>query len=73
LADLKVMAARGTLFGAWEGNWLAFNTAHDVKLPGSSEPPLPFLMYPQAEDKQGPVDPLDPDAFKYTITAREVS
>jgi transglutaminase-like putative cysteine protease len=73
LSDLRVMAARTTLFGAWEGNWLAFNTAHDVKLPGSSEPPLPFLMYPQAEDKQGPVDPLDPDAFKYTITAREVT
>jgi transglutaminase-like putative cysteine protease len=73
LSDLRVMAARRTLFGAWEGNWLAFNTAHDVKLPGSSEPPLPFLMYPQAEDKQGPVDPLDPDAFKYTITAREVT
>jgi len=71
--DLKVVAARRTLFGAWEGNWLAFNTAHDLKLPGSSEPPLPFLMYPQAEDKQGAVDPLDPDAFKYTITARELT
>lgn len=55
----------------WEGNWLAFNVAHDVKLPGSNEPPLPFLMYPQAEDKGGAVDPLDPDAFKDRITARE--
>ena len=73
MTDLKVMAARKTLFGAWEGNWLAFNTAHDVKLPGSNEPPLPFLMYPQAADKQGAVDPLDPDAFKYTITARELT
>ncbi len=73
LADLKVLAARKTLFGAWEGNWLAFNTAHDVRLPGSSESPLPFLMYPQAADKSGLVDPLDPDAFKYTITARELT
>jgi transglutaminase-like putative cysteine protease len=73
LTDLKVMAARKTLFGAWEGNWLAFNTAHDVKLPGSDEPPLPFLMYPQAADKQGLIDSLDPEAFKYTITAREVT
>jgi len=73
MSDLKVVAARRTLFGAWEGNWLAFNTAHDLKLPGSSEPPLPFLMYPQAEDKQGAVDPLDPDAFRYTITARELT
>jgi transglutaminase-like putative cysteine protease len=73
LNNLKVLAARKTLFGAWEGNWLAFNTAHDVKLPGSSEAPLPFLMYPQAADKSGLVDPLDPDAFKYTITARELT
>jgi transglutaminase-like putative cysteine protease len=73
LTDLKVMAARKALFGAWEGNWLAFNDAHDVKLSGSGENALPFLMYPQAEDKSGLVDPLDADAFKYRITAREVS
>ncbi len=73
LTDLKVMAARKTLFGAWEGNWVAFNDAHDVKLPGSKEEPLPFLMYPQAEDKAGAVDPYDPDAFKYKITARELT
>ncbi len=73
LTDLKAMAARKTLFGAWEGNWVAFNDAHDVKLPGSKEEPLPFLMYPQAEDKAGAVDPYDPDAFKYKITARELT
>jgi len=73
MTNLKVMAARKTLFGAWEGNWLAFNTAHDVKLPGSSEDPLPFLMYPQAADKQGLIDSLDPEAFKYTITAKELT
>ena len=70
MTDLKVLAARKGLFGAWEGNWLAFNTAHDVKLTGSSEAAIPFLMYPQAEDKTGLVDPLDADAFKYRITAR---
>jgi transglutaminase-like putative cysteine protease len=73
LSDLKVLAARKTLFGAWEGNWLAFNVAHDVKLPGSSEAPLPFLMYPQAADKSGLIDSLDPDAFKYKIVARELT
>jgi transglutaminase-like putative cysteine protease len=74
MTDLKVLAARKTLFGAWEGNWLAFNVAHDVKLPGSSvQEPLPFLMYPQAEDKAGLIDPLDPDAFKYKITAHELT
>ncbi len=73
MADLKVVTARRTLFGAWEGNWLAFNVAHDVKLPGANtRETLPFLMYPQAEDRTGLVDPLDADAFKYRITAREL-
>lgn len=73
MTDLKVMAARKTLFGAWEGNWLAFNEAHDVKLPGSDADALPFLMYPQAADKSGLIDPYDVDAFKYKITARELT
>ena len=69
----KVVAARKALFGAWEGNWVAFNDAHDVKLPGSNEPAIAFLMYPQAENKAGFLDSLDPDKFKYRITARELS
>ena len=27
--------------------------------------PIGFLMYPQAENKSGFLDPLDPDKFKY--------
>jgi transglutaminase-like putative cysteine protease len=73
MIDPKVVAARKTLFGAWEGNWVAFNDAHDVKLPGSSEPAVPFLMYPQAEGGDGFLDTLAPDAFKYRITARELT
>jgi transglutaminase-like putative cysteine protease len=73
LDSAPVLAARATLFGGWEGNWLAFNDAHDVKLPGSAADPLPFLMYPQARDTSGLVDPLDADAFKYTITAHALS
>jgi transglutaminase-like putative cysteine protease len=60
------------LFGGWEGNWMAYNTAHDVALPGSDGPRLGFLMYPQAENARGRYDPLDPDRFKYTIHAREL-
>ena len=30
-------------------NWLAYNFAHDIELPGSSGPKVGFLMYPQAE------------------------
>ena len=60
------------LFGNWEGNWMAYNTAHDVALPGSKAAILPFLMYPQAEVKGERVDTYDPETFKYSITAREV-
>jgi transglutaminase-like putative cysteine protease len=67
-----VAPVRKALFGAWEGNWMAYNTASDVALPGARQPRLGFLMYPQAETAAGPVDSLDADAFAYTITAREL-
>lgn len=73
LNDPKVLASRRALFGAWETNWLAYNDAHDVKLPGSTGPTLPFFMYPHAETPAGRIDPLDPDAFKYVITSRELT
>jgi len=71
--DPRVMAARATLFGAWEGNWLAYNFAHDVALPGAKGPAVDFLMYPQAETAAGRLDCLDPDTFRYTITSKEVT
>lgn len=73
LSDPKVVAARKALFGAWEMNWLAYNVAHDIVLPGAKGPTLEFLMYPQAETVVGRLDCLDPDTFTYKITAREVS
>jgi transglutaminase-like putative cysteine protease len=72
LNDPKVDAARKTLFGAWETNWLAYNFAHDIALPGSSGPLVAFLMYPQAEVGGERLDSLDPDSFKYVITAKEI-
>ncbi len=71
--DPKVVAVRQALFGAWETNWLAYNFAHDVILPGSSGPKLGFLMYPQAETAGMRFDCLDAANFKYTITARELT
>jgi transglutaminase-like putative cysteine protease len=71
--DPKVAAARKTLFGAWEMNWLAYNFAHDIQLPGSSGPKVAFLMYPQAEVGGERLDSLDPDTFKYVITAKEIA
>ncbi|HPE60222.1 MAG TPA: transglutaminase-like domain-containing protein [Thiolinea sp.] len=74
LDDPRVVAVRDRLFGAWEGNWLAYNFGHDLELPGSmSSEPLPFLMYPEAETGNGQrLKSLKPDAFQYTLSAREV-
>jgi transglutaminase-like putative cysteine protease len=72
LDDPQVQKARAKLFGAWEMNWMAYNYAHDVKLPGSSGPALAFLMYPQAETGGNRRDSLDPDQFRYTIKSREI-
>jgi hypothetical protein len=73
LADPVVPPVRAKLFGAWEMNWLAYNFAHDVKLPGSQGPRVGFLMYPCAETAAGLLDSLDPDNFRYRITARELA
>ena len=62
------------LFGSWEGNWVAYNTGHDVVLPGTSRKgTLPFLMYPNGENANGRFDELAPDNFRYTISARELT
>jgi hypothetical protein len=68
----KVMAARTTLFGAWEMNWHAYNFADDVALPDSCGPKLGYLMYPQAEVGGERLDSFEPDTFRYVITAREL-
>ena len=73
LEDAKVVAARRALFGSWEGNWLAYNFAHDVMLPGATGEPIAFLMYPQAENGTERLDALDPENFRYTITSQELS
>jgi transglutaminase-like putative cysteine protease len=67
--DAKVIAARKRLFGSWEMNWLGYNMGHDVQLPGSTGPKLPFLMYVNAETGGQRLDQLDPDSLGYSITA----
>jgi len=54
-------------------NWLAYNTAHDLPLPGSRKVTVPFLMYPQGETAAGLLDSLDPATFSYRITSREIT
>ena len=71
-ADPVVAPVNKALFGGWEGNWMAYNTAHDVALPQSSGERLGFFMYPMAENAGGRFDPYAPDDFKYQITAKEI-
>jgi transglutaminase-like putative cysteine protease len=72
-SDPKVKSAEHRLFGSWEMNWMAYNYAQDVALPGSSGKPLHFFMYPQAETEEGRLDSLDPAVFRYEITSQELT
>ena len=77
LTDDVVVAARQKLFGSWEMNWLAYNFAHDLKLPGAAGKnggaAVPFLMYPQAENAAGRFDSLDAASFVYKIASKEIT
>lgn len=73
LQDELVTQVRAKLFGSWEMNWLGYNFAHDVTLPGSRGPKIPYLMYPQGETSAGRLDSLDPERFRYRIASREVA
>jgi len=70
--DEMVQTARTRLFGSWEMNWMAYNFGNEVTLPGSNRPALGFLMYPQAETGEGPLDSLHPETFQYEISAKEI-
>jgi transglutaminase-like putative cysteine protease len=73
LQDEVVVAVREKLFGAWEMNWLPYNFAHDLKLPGSKGPTIPYLMYPHGENAAGRFDSFDPASFVYKLSAREIT
>ncbi len=70
-----VVALRQLLFGNWEMNWIGYNSATDVELPGAGQEKsnFSFLMYPCAITATGQPDALDPARFKYEITSRELS
>ena len=72
LKDEKVAAARKRLFGGWEMNWLAYNMGHDIALPNSTGPKIPYLMYVNAETGGQRLDQLDPDSLGYSITAWDI-
>jgi transglutaminase-like putative cysteine protease len=72
--DPLIAPVNKALFGGWEGNWVGWNSGHDVRLPGSADKAtVPFLMYPQGEDAAGRFNSLAPDTFRYTIASRELT
>jgi len=76
LDSQEVRALRERLFGSWEMNWVGYNSATDLVLPGAAEgrrPNFPFLMYPCAFTTSGQPNCLDPAHFQYQITAREIA
>ena len=70
----EVRAARDRLFGHWEMNWVGYNSATDLTLPGAPRPmEARFLMYPYGMTPKADLDWLDPAAFDYRISSREVA
>ncbi len=70
----EVRLQRERLFGSWEMNWVAYNHATDIALPGAPRPlGEHFLMYPCAMTASGELDQLSPDTFRYRITSKELT
>jgi len=72
LESPKVVAARVTLFGAWEGNGVAYNMADDLALPGTAGVRVPYLARPLARSAAGWLDDLKSEGFSYKLTAKEL-
>ena len=69
----QVQSERRRQFGSWEGNWITYNTARDVKLNPAAKSEVEFLMYPRAEtESSGVLNHLDPKTFSYEMISREV-
>jgi len=70
-----VRRLREHLFGQWEMNWVGFNDATDIVLPGAGgqTPDFAFLMYPCALTAEGQPDCLEPGRFRYQITSRALT
>jgi transglutaminase-like putative cysteine protease len=69
----EVRAQRERLFGSWEMNWMVYNHATDIALPGAPRPMEEnFLMYPCAMTPKGELDQLDPAGFRYSITSKQI-
>lgn len=72
LSDPKAVAARLTLFGACEGNWIPYNFATDIVLPHSAATSIPHLMRPWAQTAEARLGERVPSGFSYKVTVREL-
>lgn len=70
--DPRLVVLQKLLFGFWEMNWVAFNTAQDVRLRGANGQVLPFLVQPQAEVAAELFNSSDSSRFHYTVNASRV-
>ena len=68
-SDSRLAVLRKLLFGVWEANWVALNSALDVRLPGADERTLPFLILPQAVAASERFDSKDSRRISYTVSA----
>ena len=70
----EVKAQRERLFGSWEMNWMVYNHATDVALPGAPRPmDENFLMYPCAMTAKDELNQLRPETFRYAITSERIA
>ena len=71
----QIRVLRDRLFGTWEMNWVGYNSATDIVLPGAGQQKanFAFLMYPCAFTANGQPNCLDPAHFRYEITSREMT
>jgi len=74
LGSDHVRRQRARLFGNWEMNWVGYNSATNVALPGATRAmESNFLMYPCAQTASREPDCLDPAGFRYALAARELT
>jgi transglutaminase-like putative cysteine protease len=71
LDDPDVKRMRKTLFGKWEGNWVAYNYGRDFTLPGQKDT-LNYLMYPQLISGKTAQNGMDPSEITYTLTSKVI-
>ena len=71
--DDMVKNARARLFGSWEMNWMAYNFAHDVALPGSNGAPSASSCIRRRKQPTADSTASIPDDFKYEITSKEIT